>query len=105
MYYQIVGTQVRIAGSMHLVPAGTTLPQWVSDAYRWSEDLYREANSEEAQKHFFLQSGDSSEFRVSAAVWTALKSIWPATHPLGALGPQKLWVIAIMLSLAGIPLE
>jgi uncharacterized protein YbaP (TraB family) len=104
MYYQIVGTQVRIAGSMHLVPAGATLPQWVSDAYCWSEDIYLEANQKEAQKYFLLQAGDSSESRVSVDVWAALKSIWPETHPLGALGPQKLWVIAIGLSLSGIPL-
>lgn len=104
MYYQIEGTNVRLAGSMHVVPAGAMLPAWVLEAYQWSEDLYLEASQEEAQKYYFQPAGDSSERRVSPDVWATLKSVWPANHPLGAFGAQKLWVIAMGLSLSGIPL-
>jgi uncharacterized protein YbaP (TraB family) len=89
---------------MHLVPAGAMLPAWVPEAYQWSEDLYLEASQEEAQKYYFLPGGDSSERRFSPAVWAALKSGWPANHPLGALGPQKSWLIAMVLGLSGVPL-
>lgn len=105
MYYQIAGTNVRLAGTMHLVPAATTLPPWIQQAYQWSEDLYLEADTEEAKRYFLLPPGDSSERQVPAALWSALRSLWPANHPLGALGPQKRWVIAIGLSLSGIPLQ
>ena len=39
MYYELVGTNVRLAGSMHAWPAEAgqqDLPAWIWAAYQWS---------------------------------------------------------------------
>jgi uncharacterized protein len=101
MYYQISGTYVRLAGSMHHVPAGAPLPLWIEHAYRWSEDLYLEEKRDDAQKHTLLPIGESSEQRVPAELWAKIKEAWPESQ--GVLGRQKLWLIAISLGFSGIP--
>ena len=105
MYYQIEGSNVRLAGSMHFVPAGATVPQWIMDAYQWSEDVLVEANRDHLPTDGFLPPGQSSETRVPSDLWKKIEACWPANHPLGAPGPQKLWLIAMILGLAGISLS
>jgi uncharacterized protein YbaP (TraB family) len=102
VYYQIENTNVRLAGSLHLVPAGKTLPNWILEAYQWSEDLYLEANDADTAKLALLPSGESWERRLPAAIWTSIKAAWPAHQP--PLGPQKPWFIAMVLGMSGIPL-
>jgi uncharacterized protein len=101
MYYEISGTKVRLAGSMHHVPAGAPIPLWIEQAYRWSEDLYLEENKDEAQGHTLLPLGESSEQRVPAELWAKIKTAWPASQ--GVLGRQKLWLIATSLGFSGVP--
>jgi uncharacterized protein YbaP (TraB family) len=100
MYYQIIGSDVRLAGSLHLIPAGTTVPPWVFEAYGWSEEVYFEADKDDLSKHAFYPTGRSSEARVPAELWATIKARWPA-H-VAALGPQKLWFISMVLGVAGI---
>jgi len=102
MYYQIEGTNVRLAGSMHFVPEGATVPQWVFDAYRWSEEVYFESNKDDLPRHTLLPCGRSSEANVPADLWANMKAHWPAHMPV--LGPQKLWTIAIVLGTTGLRL-
>jgi uncharacterized protein len=101
MYYEISGTNVRLAGSMHHVPAGAPIPLWIEQAYRWSEDLYLEENRDDAQKHTLLPIGESSEQRVPAELWATIKAAWPESQ--GTLERQKLWLIAISLGFSGVP--
>src|SRR6266481_10175431 len=61
MYYKIDGSNVRLAGSMHFVPAGAMVPQWIMDAYQWSEDVFIEANKDDLRTDGFLPLGQSSE--------------------------------------------
>jgi uncharacterized protein len=105
MYFEIQGTNLRLAGSMHVVPAGGTVPQWVVDAYDWSEDLYLEADAADLPRHAFLPNGQSSESKLTPALWAAVKARWPANHSYGAVGPQKPWFIAMVLALSGISLS
>ncbi|SRR5258708_2823752 len=102
MYFEIQGTNLRLAGSMHFVPAGGTVPQWVASAYRWSEDIHLEGNVADLPKHAFLPVGQSSEFILTPALWAAVKAGWPANHPFGPLGQHKPWFIAMILGASGI---
>jgi len=105
MYYKIEGSNVRLAGSMHFVPAGAMVPQWIMDAYQWSEDVFIEANKDDLRTDGFLPLGQSSETRVPPHLWKKIEARWPANLPLGAPGPQKLWLIAMVLGLAGVSLS
>jgi uncharacterized protein len=102
MYFEIQGTNLRLAGSMHLVPAGGSVPQWVASAYKWSEDIYLEADVADLPNHTFLPIGQSSESRLTPALWAAVKAGWPANHSSGPLDRQKPWFIAMVLGTSGI---
>ena len=40
MYYEITGTNVRLLGSMHMVPTGEeAVPEWARRAYEWCNEL------------------------------------------------------------------
>jgi uncharacterized protein YbaP (TraB family) len=104
MYYQIEGTNVRLAGSLHLVPMGATISPWVVSAYQWSEEIYLEADTSTLPLHSFLPVDQSTQTRMPPDLWAAAKNAWPAKHPLGPLDRQKFWFIAMVLSVAGVPL-
>ena len=104
MYYQFNGSSVRLAGSMHLIPPGAEIPRWISDAYEWSEEIYLEANNGDAAKAALLPVGKSNESKIPADLWAALKARWPANQWYGAIGPQKLWFMAMVAALSGVPL-
>jgi hypothetical protein len=54
MYYEIIGTQVRLAGSLHRLPVGSPgMPDRIWRAYEWSEELMFEADATDALKYFF----------------------------------------------------
>jgi uncharacterized protein YbaP (TraB family) len=90
MYYQIEGTNVRLAGSMHFIPAGYgQLPAWVGDAYAWSQDLYLEGHPGELAFHAYDPAGTTLEQKLSAQTWQQLRDVW---H-LGHLRHERLWLI------------
>lgn len=46
MYFEIEGSNVRLAGTMHRVPKGRPLPPWVHDAISWARIIYIEHDKE-----------------------------------------------------------
>ena len=49
MYFEIPGSNVRMLGSMHMVPAGTVAaPPWTEGAYDWCEALVHEHSKDDA---------------------------------------------------------
>lgn len=42
MLYELSGTRLRIAGTLHLLPPGGPLPDWLAEAYGWSEAVFVE---------------------------------------------------------------
>ena len=49
MYFEIPGSQVRVLGSMHLVPVGAVAaPPWTLAGYDWCEALVHERSSDDA---------------------------------------------------------
>jgi len=76
MYYSVVGSRVRVAGSMHMLPADAPhLPQWLWDAYAWSEDLLVESDPPEILQFLQLTDGTTLAQHVPAKHWTALQKI------------------------------
>jgi uncharacterized protein YbaP (TraB family) len=104
MHYEIEGTSVRLAGSMHLIPAASpNLPEWVWRAYEWAEDVVFEADLAKLKDHIYLPNGDSLERRLPVPLWEALKAAWPAAHPLGQVGSLKLWMVILSLPTTRVP--
>ena len=76
MYFSVAGSQVRIAGSMHMLPDyAPHLPHWLWDAFAWSEDLLIESDPPEILHHLPLTDGTLLAQYVPATHWTALHDI------------------------------
>ena len=59
-YYQIDGSNVRIAGTMHVFPSGSPgMPDWLWRAYAWAEDIVIESDPEGILPHRWLPDGES----------------------------------------------
>ena len=101
MYYQIEGTNVRLAGSLHLVPMGATIPPWVESAYQWSEEIYMEHDTDTLPIHGFLAPGESAQTRMPTDLWAMLKNAWPANQ--APLERQRFWLIMVVLAFTGVP--
>jgi uncharacterized protein len=107
MYYQIDGTSVRIAGSLHRVPAESPqLPGWVSQAYEWSEHLgfEHDASSSEMRAAMVLPPGETVAQRLPKPLYDRVASLWPVHHPLGVLGTQQLWLVMMSLAMSNLRL-
>lgn len=92
MYYQLAESNVRIAGSMHLIPAGRSLPQWVSRACEWSERLFLEHENDSSI--FLLPSGIPANAKIPADLWQRISALLP-----GQLSDEpKLWAICMRLA-------
>lgn len=103
MYYEIKGTNLRIAGSMHVFPADSPkMPSWILDAYEWCEQLVIEFDSPTIFPHFHLPEGCSLEHRLPADVWRDLSSLWPAIRQNATLKP---WAAMLMLPRVLLPLS
>jgi hypothetical protein len=50
MYFEIEGSSVRLAGTMHRVPKGRPLAHWVNDAISWARVIYLEHDKEESDR-------------------------------------------------------
>jgi uncharacterized protein len=96
MYYEIIGTQVRLAGSLHRLPAASPgMPDWIWRAYEWSEQLIFEADATDALKHFF-SNGPSLKTKIPSDTWDALVRVWPPPM-LANLESMKPWGVLLTL--------
>ena len=92
MYWQFSGTNVRILGSMHLLPINNSgLPTWATEAFEWAEVLVFESDPPAILP--LLQSSTPADLQreLSNATWEALQSLWPATGPLPSLKAVRPW--------------
>ncbi len=103
MYFQIEGSNVRIGGSMHEVPLGQTLPDWVSDAIGWARHIVLEADPNVPP----ARAAQLARLPENQVVDGRLPNSWPrvvAEHPewlpgLQALKPE---VIALHVFFDGV---
>jgi uncharacterized protein YbaP (TraB family) len=99
MYFEFVGTNVRLLGSVHRLPSGqNVLPQWVLAAYQWCDVLYLERESASLRSLMLRTDGKTLRDEISAELWDALQSSWPVpTRPLRSLKP---WGAVLTLATA-----
>jgi len=101
MYYEIEGTPVRLAGSLHILPAAApSLPDWVWRAYEWSETIILEHDVSQAREYASLKAGDSLERHLPAPLWNQLVAAWPTDRPLADISSLKLWMAVPRLPLS-----
>ena len=104
MYFSIVGTNVRLAGTLHRWPSDAgdcELPTWVWEAYKWSEELCFEMDMSKIGAIARFPDGDSLERKLPADVWAALRDAYPPEVNLGAV---KQWALLFELQTLGIPM-
>jgi uncharacterized protein YbaP (TraB family) len=97
MYLQLLGTNVRLLGSMHLFPEGApVLPKWVTEAYEWAEALAFETDTPTILP-FFKSSGSTNLRTVLAPdVFAALEAVWPAEGPVSPLTSVHPWAALLL---------
>jgi uncharacterized protein len=101
MYYEIEGTTVRLAGSVHLLPAtAPNLPDWVWGAYQWAEAILFEHDASTAKEHVLLKDGGSLESHLPVPLWNKLVAAWPPDRPLAAISSLKPWMAIPTLPLS-----
>jgi uncharacterized protein YbaP (TraB family) len=74
MLYELEGTRLRVLGTLHLLPPGGKLPDWLVSAYEWSEAVF----IEHSPTDFLLQARQATgplESRVSPAFWQLLQRL------------------------------
>ena len=57
MYFEIEGSSVRLAGTMHAVPKGRPLAHWVHDAISWARVIYLEHDKHESDQGRYAPPG------------------------------------------------
>lgn len=57
MYFEIEGSSVRLAGSMHRVPMGLPLARWVHGALSWARLIYLEHDKHESDRGRYAPPG------------------------------------------------
>lgn len=98
MYYQITGTNVRLLGSMHLVPASVeAVPEWAHQAYAWCEELVIEHDPPTLLP--FFKARTPLQSLLSSETYSALEALWPPSGPLFPLSELRPWAALIGLGL------
>src|SRR5579859_2804746 len=102
MYYGIKGTNVRLMGSLHMVPADQpAMPWFVTNAYEWCEQIAFEHDNASLDMRWImtLPEGETLVSKIPAQLFAKIKAVWPDTHRLGMLRNQSLFMVATGLSL------
>lgn len=97
MYFEVVGTNIRLLGTAHRFPVGMpSIPAWVRSAFDWSEAIVPEQKCDPAFSCFRLPSGQRLSGKLSSGTWNKLRRRWPANPnvPLDALHPWGALVLA-----------
>jgi hypothetical protein len=100
MYYQLAGTELRIIGSIHLLPPETpTIPTWVGEAFEWSQDLVLEHNPATALPLLRYSDGRVLSSCLSPMCYRDLADIWNNIARIPApLEEFKPWAATIVLA-------
>lgn len=97
MYFELPGTNLRVMGSLHRLPADSpVLPPWSIAAYEWSEEVIFEAEPTALSlSHMQSPTGLNLKEHLSRATWAAIKRIWPNSSTLPPLEETKPWAVLI----------
>jgi uncharacterized protein len=99
MYYQVAGTNLRILGSIHLLPPGTAdLPRWSWEAFNWAEALVLEHNIASAVSLLRYSDGRRLSTQISPANFAAISAIWSRLQIQEPLEEFKPWAANLWLA-------
>lgn len=73
MYFEIEGSSVRLAGTMHCVPKGLPLAHWVHDAIGWARLIYLEHDKEESDRGLRAPPGSQPIARRLPKSWPRIE--------------------------------
>lgn len=105
MYQQIVGTNVRILGTMHAFPVGSLgMPQRCIEAFGWADHRLLEHNKEHMPPLMVLPEGKSLSDLLSPEAVAKVREYWPLTapHPLERTKP---WAAMILSNMTAVRME
>jgi len=107
MYFEVVGTNIRILGSMHAFPVGAVgIPQFVKSAYEWSDALILEHDGLKLLPHFKMGESDTAPHVFDPDTIMAIRSFWPdheLFNPLDRIHPWALFILISGFSLEFVP--
>jgi len=77
MYFEIEGSSVRLAGTMHVVPKGRSLAHWVPDAIGWARLIYLEHDKQESDQGRYAPVGSPPVARRLPHSWPRIDLKFP----------------------------
>jgi uncharacterized protein YbaP (TraB family) len=96
MYWQFPGTNVRVLGSMHMLPISNLgLPDWAIEAFEWSEALVFESDPPAILPYLRASSPPNLKQELKSATWEALRAHWPTSGPLPPVEDTRPWAILL----------
>lgn len=98
MYFSTPSKNLRFLASMHLMPASSPeMPDWVTDAYDWSERLVFESDLRlPGLSHLIAQDSVPLSSKLSPAVHVGLTERWASNTNLPALNSLRPWAAAML---------
>ena len=97
MYFEIPGCNVRVLGSMHMVPAGAVAaPPWALEACDWCEVLVREHSSDDAA--WMMRADRPLSEVVGADLWREIEAAIPNDQRRAYLDGLRPWAAALHIS-------
>jgi uncharacterized protein YbaP (TraB family) len=91
MYFEIPGTNIRLMGSMHRLPADSPgLPGWTTKAYDWCDELVFESDIS-IMPPLYPVPGVDLKANLTANAWSSLQDLWPLSDSLPPLEKVQPW--------------
>lgn len=94
MYFKVVGSHLRILGTMHVIPQGASIPFFVHAAAEWAEHICSEHESGPVIAAMPYPAGDRLDKHLPPLLIEKLDSVWKGSHPLRSLKP---WAVMFQL--------
>ena len=97
MYFEIPGSNVRVLGSLHMLPAGAPpLPEWVAAAYEWCEAVVHEHDN--GLVGSCMRSTVPLRTVLRPSTWSALATALPSDEARAAFDALQPWAALISLN-------
>ena len=104
MYFEIPGSNVRVLGSMHMVPAGTVAaPPWTEGAYDWCEALVHEHSKDDAA--WLVRADRPLSAVLGIDTWRAIEAAVASDRRRAILDGLRPWAAAMHLTVWAQQLE
>jgi uncharacterized protein len=96
MYFEIDGSNVRLGGTMHLVPIGRPLATWADDAISWARVIYLEHDKQESDWGMFAPMWSKPIGQRLPRSWPRIKGQY-SPEVVSHLARLRPWAIALAM--------